>query len=319
MHGEPTYMDEKEYGRIYLFKRVSLDTIRGLLDACTIRLVDKEEILMQPGQMNQTVYCILDGSLRIHSDSLAGIPDVILGPGANVGELSVIDQAPVAMFVVANEPSRLLCIEEDVLWSLVHASHAAACNLLFSMTRRLRHAEESQDEDGLPEGEFHDYGSVDALTGLRNRSWLEQTLARQVHRAHIGACPLSLILIGVDHFRAFNEKHGISYGNRVLYCLSQTMSAHLRPAEVVGRYNENHFLVLLPDKNLDTAAGIADRLYREITDAVPVLPDGRRKPHPDISMGIAEMEMEDTPETLLQAAEAALFRARDTLDYAVSD
>ncbi|MBN1547505.1 MAG: GGDEF domain-containing protein [Syntrophaceae bacterium] len=319
MNGEPTYMDEKEYGKIYLFKCVSLEAIRGLLDACTVRVVEKEEILIQPGQTNQTVYCILEGSLRVQADSLESIPDAILGPGENVGEMSVIDQQPATMFVVANEPSRLLCIDEDILWSLVHASHAAACNLLFSMTRRLRHTVESVGEDDRIELEVHHYGSVDALTGLRNRYWLDQTLKRQVQRAQIGGNPLSLILIGVDHFRLFNDKYGISYGNRVLYSLAHTISARLRPTEVVARHSECNFLVLLPDKNLEIASCIAERLYREIVDAVPIMPDGRRKPHPEISMGIAEMQMYDTPETLLQAVEASLCRVRDAVNYAVSD
>lgn len=319
MNAEPIYMDEKEYGKIYLFKCVSLESIRGLLDACTVRIVEQGEILIRPGQSNQTVYCILDGSLRIQSYSLESIPDAILGPGENVGEMSVIDQELTMSFVVANEPSRLLCIEEDILWSLVHASHAAACNLLFSMTRRLRHTDDTLREDGRIELEFHHYGSVDAITGLRNRYWLEQTLARQVQRAHVGGAPLSLILIGVDHFRQFNEKHGIGYGNRVLYSLAHTISAHLRPTEVVARYSESNFLVLLPDKNLETAMAIAERLRKEIADSVPIMPDGRSKPHPAVSMGITEMQVEDTKESLFQAVEAALFRVRDAGGYEVPD
>jgi diguanylate cyclase (GGDEF)-like protein len=319
MNTEPTYMDEKEYGKIYLFKCVSLESIRGLLDACTVKIVEQGGILIHPGQSNQTVYCILDGSLRIHADSLESIPDAILGPGENVGEMSVIDQEPTTSFVVANEPSRLLCIEEDILWSLVHASHAAACNLLFSMTRRLRHTDDTLGEDSRIELEFHHYGSVDAITGLRNRYWLEQTLGRQVQRAHVGGSPLALILIGVDHFRQFNEKHGLGYGNRVLYSLAHTISAHLRPTEVVARHSESNFLVLLPDKNLETATAIADRLRKEIMDAVPIMPDGRSKPHPVVSMGVTEMQVEDTTQPLLQAVEAALFRVRNAAGYEVPD
>jgi diguanylate cyclase (GGDEF)-like protein len=319
MNGDPTYMDEQEYGKIYLFKCVNLESIRGLLDACTVRILEQGEILIHPGQSNQTVYCILDGSLRIQSYSLESIPDAILGPGENVGEMSVIDQELTMFFVIANEPSRLLCIEEDILWSLVHASHAAACNLLFSMTRRLRHTDDALREDGRLELEFHHYGSVDASTGLRNRYWLEQTLARQVQRAQVGGFPLSLIMIGVDHFRQFNEKYGIGYGNRVLYSLAHTISAHLRPTEVVARHSESNLLVLLPDKNLETAMAIADRLRKKITDAVPIMPDGRSKPHPVVSLGVTEMQVEDTTETLLQAVEAALFRTRDAAGYDIPD
>ncbi len=315
----PFFMDEKEYRKIYLFKGVGIESIRGLLDTCVVKSVARGEILMCPGQTTQTVYCILEGSLRIHTDSLNNIPDAILGPGENVGEMSVIDQEPITVFVVANEACRLLCIEEDILWSLVHASHAAACNLLFGMTRRLRHADNILAEDSRIELEFQHYGTIDALTGLRNRSWLDQTLARQVQHAHDSGTPLSLVLIGVDHFRRFNEQYGFSYGNRVFYSLAHTISDNLRPTEIVGRYSESSFLVLLPDKNLEMAFTIAERLQKEIADAVPVRPDGRRKPHPGISLGVAEFQQKDTLWTLLQEAEAALFRVRDAVDYALSE
>ena len=318
MDSESTYLEEKGYGEIDLFKHVDLEAVRGLLDACTIRDAGRDEILIRPGQTNQTVYCILAGSLRIHGGALEGIPDAIPGPGENVGEMLVIDQEPATVFVVANEPTRLLCIEEDILWSLVHASHAAACNLLLGMTRRLRHAAGTPLGDRRAEPPFHHRGSIDALTGLRNRYWMEQTLGRQVLKSRMDGSPLSLILIGVDHFRPFNEKHGVSYGNRVFYSMAHTISANLRPAEVVVRYNEDDFLVLLPEKDLETAAGIADRLHREIMDAVPVLPDGRRKPHPDVSMGITEMGKGDIPETMLQAVEASLFRVRNGAGSPVS-
>lgn len=316
---EPIFMDEREYRKIYLFKGVGLESVRGLLDTCVVKSVAQGEILMYPGQTNQTVYCILEGSLRIHTGSLDSIPDAILGPGENVGEMSVIDQEPTTDFVVANEVCRLLCIEEDILWSLVHASHAAACNLLFSMTRRLRHADNNLGEDNRIEREFHHYGTVDALTGLRNRFWLDQTLEQQVQHAHGSSTPLSLILIGIDHFRRFNEQYGFSYGNRVFYSLAHTISDHLRPTEIVGRYSESNFLVLLPDKNLEMAFAMAERLQKEIADAVPVRPDGRRKPHPGISLGVAELQQKDTPGSLLQEAEAALFRVRDAVDYALSE
>ena len=315
---DSTYVDEKEYGGIYLFKNVSLDAIRGLLDACTVRIAEQGEILIRPGQSNQAVYCIIEGSLRIHADTLDSIPDAILGPGENVGEMSVIDQQPTKSFVVTNEASRLLCIEEDILWSLVHASHAAACNLLFGMTRRLRHTDAPSGEEGQIELEPYQYGSIDALTGLRNRYWLERTLGRQIQRARADDTPLSMILIGVDHLKQFNERYGVAYGNRVLYSLGHTISDHLRPREVVARYSNSDFLVLLPEKNLETAVSVADRLKREIMDAVPIMPDGRRKPHPTLSMGIVEMEAEDTTGSLFQAVEAALHRTRETAEYGVA-
>ena len=122
--------EEGELRRLHLFRFVHLDTIKGLLDACTIRTLTPGEILLAPGEGNRTLYGVLTGRLRVHLGSPENEPLAVLGPGETAGELSVIDHEPTSAFVVADEPCRLLVMEEDILWSLVHSSHAAACNLL---------------------------------------------------------------------------------------------------------------------------------------------------------------------------------------------
>jgi CRP-like cAMP-binding protein len=74
-------------------------------------------------------------------ESLDSNPIAILGVGESVGEMSVIDNQPTSAFVVAEEDSRLMVMDEDILWSLVQSSHAAACNLLFTLTKRVRQAD----------------------------------------------------------------------------------------------------------------------------------------------------------------------------------
>jgi len=135
------YIDEMDLKQIYLLKGVEADVIIGLLDLCTILKLEPQEILIAPTQSNRTVYFLLSGRLRIHLDSVDSKPIVILEPGESVGEMSVVDHKPTSAFVVADESCALLAMEEDTLWSLVQASHAAARNLLFTLVQRLRHAD----------------------------------------------------------------------------------------------------------------------------------------------------------------------------------
>ncbi len=135
------YIDEMDLKQIYLLKGVEPDVIIGLLDLCTILKLEPQEILIVPTQSNRTVYFLLSGRLRIHLDSVDSKPIVILEPGESVGEMSVVDHKPTSAFVVADESCVLLTMEEDTLWSLVQASHAAARNLLFTLVQRLRHAD----------------------------------------------------------------------------------------------------------------------------------------------------------------------------------
>jgi len=135
------YIDEMDLKQIYLLKGVEPESIIGLLDLCTILKLQSREILITPTQENRTIYFLLTGQLRIHVDSIDTKPLVIIKPGESVGEMSVVDHKPEAVFVVADEACTLLSMDESVLWSLVQASHAAACNLLFTLVGKLRHAD----------------------------------------------------------------------------------------------------------------------------------------------------------------------------------
>ena len=131
---------EEELKEIRLFKSVDLESIKGLIDACTVRFLERGEVLINRGEMNRTVYVLLDGHVSIHLDSLQSKPVAILGLGESVAEMSVIDRQPTSAFVAATEATRLLAMDEN-LWSLIHSSHAAACNLISSLTARLRYAD----------------------------------------------------------------------------------------------------------------------------------------------------------------------------------
>jgi diguanylate cyclase (GGDEF)-like protein len=224
--------------------------------------------------------------------------------------MSVIDHQPASAFVVAAEPVRLLAMDEELLWSLVHSSHAAACNLLIDLSARLRHADSMISESNEMEEDSRHYGTVDALTGLHNRFWMDMVLERQVQRSITGGLPLSLILIDIDNFKTFNDRCGRGYGERVLYSMAHTLSDHLRPTEIVARYGGDEFVVILPDVAIEAAMKIGGRLHRGVMDAIPVTPNGSSIPHPTISIGLAALKAGQTGKELLAEAELALGRAK---------
>jgi diguanylate cyclase (GGDEF)-like protein len=302
---------EEELRQIRLFQSVDLDAIKGILDACTIRSLGAGEVLIVAGQDNRTVYFLIEGHVRIHLTSIRNQPTAILGPGESVGEMSVIDHKPASAFVVAAEPVRLLAMEEEILWSLVHSSHAAASNLLIGLSTRLRDADAVISDSRETDPDYLRYGMVDALTGLHNRHWLEMILDRQVQRAAVSRRPLSLIMIDIDHFKTFNDHYGHAYGDHVLYAVAHTLSDYLRPTEVIARYGGDEFVVVLPEMGFETARDISGRLHRAVMNAVPVTPNGSAIPHPTISIGLATLKEGQTGADLVAEADQALNRAKN--------
>ncbi len=304
---------EDDLGRIHLLKYVAYESIKGLLEYCSIRSLAAGDYLIQAGELNSTIYFVLEGRLRIHLNSRDNEPIAYIETGESVGEMSVIDKQPTSAYVIADENSRLMLMDEDILWSLVQSSHAAACNLLFTLTKRLRHADAVICQGVELENAFHHYGSVDALTGLHNRYWLDETIKRLYQRCVADGSPFSIIMIDIDHFKQFNDQYGHLYGDRVLYSIAQNIVQHLRPSEVIARYGGDEFIVLLPGLKIERAREVAERMQDRVQKAPPP-PNGKKDqeiPHQSISVGVAELQPEQSMEMFISSVDAALYRAKD--------
>jgi len=301
-------IQQNDFGCIRLLKCVEPESIKGLLEHCSTLFLSARDILINAGELNHIVYFVLEGRLSVHLHYLESEPVSFIEIGECVGEMSVIDNQPTSAYVIADEDSRLLAMDEDLLWSLVQSSHEAACELLFTLTKRLRSADTVICKGVDIENLYHHYGSVDALTGLHNRYWLDEAMKRLYQRCAGDGIPLSLIMIDIDYFKQFNDQFGHSCGDRVLYSVAQTISQHLRPTEVIARYGGDEFLVLMPGLGVERAKEVAERMQAAVQKATPVL---KEHPHQTISVGVAELEPGQSMEVLLRNVDAALYRAKD--------
>ncbi|MBU2235193.1 MAG: GGDEF domain-containing protein [Proteobacteria bacterium] len=194
----------------------------------------------------------------------------------------------------------------------IHNSH-----LISTLTARLRHADAAIA--GVAEAaDYRGYGTIDALTGLHNRFWLEQVVERQVQRWTADQRPMCAILIDIDYFKTFNERYGHIHGDHVLYSVANTISDNLRPAEIIARYGGDEFVVL-PTVEIEMAWRIAERLHKGVMGAVPVMPDGSAIPHPTISIGVAVLKSGQTGKQLLAEAGRALSRAKNSGGNCISE
>ena len=195
--------------------------------------------------------------LGVHLE-LSVDPVTVLGPGEVIGELSLIDGQPTSAYVVADDECRVLALNEKTLWSLVEASHIVARNMLFVLSRRLRHGDSIILTSQQLQREYAHYAVIDALTGLYNRRWLDTMLVRQMERSKKGALPLSMLLMDVDYFRQYNRAHGDLTGDRALHTLASTLRESMRPGEMLARYGEDEFIALLPELDAATAQNLGE-------------------------------------------------------------
>ena len=293
-----------------LFDGVDFATIRPLLACCPVIILGKDEVLIGAGRPNQNVYLVLSGRLSVRLASAETAPITEIVAGDSVGELSVIDGQPTSAYVVAETESRMLAVDEQLLWILVQSSHAISSNLLFTLTKRLRYGNQIIFKDRERHEQFRFHATVDAVTGLFNRHWLNAMLPRQMHRSRICDEPFSLLMVDIDHFKSYNDQHGHVAGDRAIGAVTKSMRDCLRPTDMAARYGGEEFLVLLPNCPLQAAVSVAERVRSSVANTNVTLSHGQDLPSVTVSVGIAQMSDTDTLESFVAAADAALYRAK---------
>lgn len=101
---------------------------------------------------------------------------------------------------------------------------------------------------------------TDALTGTRNRKHFDIVLHSEIADAEREGTPLSLIVIDLDHFSAFNESYGRSVGDQVLRLVARTMMECVKGQDTVGRVGGEEFVALLPHTDADGAEAVANNI-----------------------------------------------------------
>jgi diguanylate cyclase (GGDEF)-like protein len=146
----------------------------------------------------------------------------------------------------------------------------------------------------------------DALTGVANRRALEQGMQREWMRCMDQRRPLSALMIDIDHFKQFNDRHGHLEGDHCLAAFAQLLrNQHNPDRELLARYGGEEFALLLPGLTLEQALGRAGNLHASIAASDLGI---------TVSIGVAGFipDPDLHPEKLLEQANAALYHAKRT-------
>ncbi|MBA2383151.1 MAG: sensor domain-containing diguanylate cyclase [Actinobacteria bacterium] len=153
--------------------------------------------------------------------------------------------------------------------------------------------------------EARQLADLDALTGLHNRRYFHEMLAREVARAHRYGRSLALVVFDLDDFKAVNDRIGHLAGDGVLAEAAERVRQVVRSADIACRVGGDEFAVILPESSLDDADQLCKRLEAAIS-ARPVGQAGRLH----LSAGVTEVRAEDTAVSFFERADEALYRAK---------
>ena len=150
----------------------------------------------------------------------------------------------------------------------------------------------------------------DALTGLHNRRYLDETLLRHEHRARHHETTLALIMLDIDHFKRINDDYGHEAGDAVLATLGRFLKVHIRDGDVYCRYGGEEFVLVLPGASVETARERAE-FFRQEAHQLRVTSGDRVLPPLTLSLGIAIYpEHGATLQKVLKCADAALYASK---------
>ena len=188
-----------------------------------------------------------------------------------------------------------------------------------------------------------DQAITDGLTGLFNHRYFYERLEQEIARARRYGTPVSLLMIDLDDFKAFNDRHGHLAGDAVLREMAKVLGSELRAKlDIAARYGGEEFAVILPNTPMLAATGaqmemdlsgkltragdadvppapghprgaeeVAERIRRRVAAAHFTGGDGRRLSRLTVSIGVAVFpHRTSSPEDLVGTADAALYKAK---------
>ncbi|MFY9260682.1 MAG: GGDEF domain-containing protein [Gallionella sp.] len=269
------------------------------------------DVLLAPEHENYHIYLILSGVLAVHFASL-DTPEIReLTQGASVGEMSILDGTQPSAYVVAKEVCQIFPIHCDLLHQLVADTNPVAGNLLRLIIRWIKSNTHRIVQDRMYIEELSVYASIDGLTGLYNRRWLDSALPHLLEHTSNNGQTLCLLMMDVDHFKKYNDLHGHLGGDHALIALSEVLKTTVRPYDFTTRYGGEEFMVILPNTSQDEGVMIAESIRQSIATKRICGATGVILPCISISIGLAVSSRHSSPKSLIAAADLQLYHAKE--------
>jgi diguanylate cyclase (GGDEF)-like protein len=157
--------------------------------------------------------------------------------------------------------------------------------------------------------EMRRLATTDSLTGVYNRRHVLGEADRTLAESRADGVPLTVLMIDIDHFKQFNDRHGHAVGDLALQLVTRQCMALLRvDQDIVGRFGGDELLVVLPGATVTDAVLVAERI--RIAVARQSLEPGLGELRVSLSIGVAEVEADESITRLMRRADIALYDAK---------
>ena len=182
--------------------------------------------------------------------------------------------------------------------------------LSLALAARIKKLNLERQSLAISERRYRKLSQTDELTGLYNKRYLMDWLQDQAVPSRLGLGFLSLIIMDVDDFKAFNDTYGHPAGDQVLMALAGVIEHNARQGDIACRYGGEEFVVILPGASARQAETVAERI-RNGFGSQTFSPRPGAKVSVTVSLGVAQMNGDESVEELLERADRALYLAKD--------
>lgn len=154
---------------------------------------------------------------------------------------------------------------------------------------------------------------TDELTTLANRKHFDQSIERSIQQSEESGEVFSLLVTDIDHFKKFNDSYGHQTGDQVLRLVGLSVKQNIKGQDIACRYGGEEFAIILPRTHLQQAAVVADQI-RVAVMAKELIKRSTNENlgNVTISIGVSSYRRNDTPTSVIERADAALYLGKRT-------
>ena len=206
---------------------------------------------------------MLDTTFGIQEEAVGELIDEVASKSLEI--LASFDIPPGSM-----QPFSLILQEANEELSNLNTSYEL---LVIELKQAKEKAETLANELHSANEKLHELAFRDALTGLYNHRYFQESMDRELERSRRYQREFSLIIFDIDHFKKINDTYGHPTGDRVLIAISRGVEQSVRGSDIIARYGGEEFAVILPETDLTAANAVAERLRNDI-ERLDIFVDG---------------------------------------------